>query len=64
MSKAAKKAISLPAEMYQDALKRLGAMGYTSFSEYIQFLIREDLRNRPAHVREEPDGKYNSRPSE
>jgi hypothetical protein len=52
----AKKTISLPQEMYEAALARAKRMGYDSFSEYVQYLIQQDLDDRPKHslVREEP----------
>lgn len=55
---AVKKTFSLPEADYEAAVKRSLKMGYRSFSEYLQFLIRKDLEERPTHevtvIREEP----------
>lgn len=53
-----KKTISMPKQMFADALKRSRILRYKSFSEYIQYLVEQDLRERPRHstIREEPPG--------
>lgn len=52
---AEKRSISLPDDLYKAALARCKRMGYGSFSEYITYLVRNDLRDRPHHIREEPE---------
>lgn len=57
----ARKSVSMPGEMYQEALARAQRMGYGSFSEYVQHLIAEDLTKRPPHIKQEPDEKKATR---
>jgi hypothetical protein len=49
---ALKKSISLPDYMLKAALDRQKAFGYTTFSDYMQALVKADIQSRPdAHVR-------------
>jgi hypothetical protein len=56
---AVKKTISMPRPMFDEASRRCANMGYPTFSEYLQFLIRKDLEDRPSHsvIREEREKK-------
>lgn len=49
----ARTSISLPAEVYARAQARMRALGYRSFSSYIEHLIRTDTIRGGAHLREE-----------
>lgn len=53
----ARTTISIDDQVYKAGLKRAKALGYKKFSPYIEHLIRQDLKDRPAHVtiREEPE---------
>lgn len=57
-SKLSRTTVSMEAELYAQASERMKKLGYTSFSEYIQFLLESDLHERPSHVlvREEDAG--------
>jgi hypothetical protein len=52
----AKVTITLPPELIEEARPRWKLLGYGGFSAYVEQLIWQDLRDRPAHVRvrEEP----------
>jgi hypothetical protein len=51
-----KMTITLPPHLIEDAKPRLKLLEYGGFSAYVEQLIWQDLRDRPAHVRvrEEP----------
>lgn len=55
----ARTTISLDDDIYKAGLKRAKALGYKKFSPFVEYLIRKDVEERPAHVtvREEP-GQY------
>ncbi len=44
-----KKTISIPRELFDLAVARALRLGYDSFSEYVQYLVREDVKNKPPH---------------
>lgn len=48
-----KKTISMEEDLYKKALQRAEALGYESFSAYLQFLMEADTASRPDHVRSE-----------
>lgn len=48
-----KKTISMEETLYQRALERSAALGYESFSAYLQFLLEADTAKKPLHVRAE-----------
>jgi hypothetical protein len=52
----AKVTITLPPELIEEARPRWKLLSYGGFSAYVEQLIWQDLRDRPAHVRvrEEP----------
>lgn len=49
---AEKRSISAPAELFAQADERKRALGYPTFSDYIQALIRADTITAAAHYRE------------
>lgn len=55
--KVARTTISVDQALYKAAVKRAAALGYKSFSAYIEHLIKKDLEERPSHItiREEPE---------
>jgi hypothetical protein len=54
----------MPEDIYARAVDRQKELGYPTFSDYIQALIRADAVSRAAHVRE-PEVQYRvSSPSE
>lgn len=50
MDSLAKKSISMEKDLYEKAIVRYNALGYKSFSEYIQFLIEADVSRKAPHV--------------
>lgn len=48
--KLSRKTVSMEANLYRKADDRWRKLGYSSFSEYIQFLIDADVTSRPDHV--------------
>lgn len=63
-SKRPKTSISLPDGLKERARPRYTALGYKSFSEYVEALILTDIQTRFAHVvvRDEGATKYATRP--
>jgi hypothetical protein len=55
MSDTARTTISMPGKSYADAQKRQRELGYRSFSDYIEALIRSDTSMKPDHVRRHTD---------
>lgn len=48
-----KRSVSAPQALMDQANARAEALGYTSFSHYVQALMRADVLRRTQHVREE-----------
>lgn len=48
---ATKKSISLPVEMWDKAAMRARSLGYSKMSQYLQYLVRQDLLTQGDHVR-------------
>lgn len=64
--RSARTSISMGHELYARAVARQQELGYSTFSDYIQALIRADSLQRGGHLRE-PAGEYrvsSSSPSE
>ncbi len=64
-SKLSRTTVSMDGDLYDRAVERLKKLGYSSFSEYIQFLLEADLRDRTPHVtvRDESSGPRHLRRS-
>ena len=60
---AARTTISLDSKLYEKAVKRAEALGYKSFSAYVEYLIAKDVTDRGSHVvvREEPENDFHPR---
>lgn len=52
---AEKRSVSAPAELFAQADQRKAQLGYSTFSDYIQALIRADTVAGGAHLREASD---------
>lgn len=40
----------MPEDLFKEASERAKELGYNSFSEYIQFLLQEDLDSESGHI--------------
>jgi len=63
MSARTRKTVSMDSRLYGDALERARKLGYSNFSEYIQFLIEDDVSHKSAHIieRTEETGEVSKR---
>lgn len=50
MGETKKPSVSMPEDLFSRASTKAKALGYASFSEYIQFLLREDLDKNSQHI--------------
>lgn len=58
MSKPVRTTISLPEELYKRALEKQGSLHFSTFSDYIQHLLREEFvlrEQREAAARDDQD---------
>lgn len=66
MSPKKRTSLSLDEESIAIAQQRAKALGYDTFSEYVEFLIRRDADDRASHyvVRDESGVRYTTNPPE
>jgi Arc/MetJ-type ribon-helix-helix transcriptional regulator len=62
MSKVKRTTVTLPAGLYERAEAAMHAQDFTTFSDYIQYLIREDARLHGAYAIQEQHANYGDKP--